>query len=96
MVVDDIFGAGKLIDETKFIKNLENKIRLGVIDENIVASELKAVLQDIRAGAKVKNLDSLLNKLSNVSSRTLYGIIKFAKILVNAIFSLLGSNTRTN
>ena len=33
-------------------KNLENKIRLGVIDENIVASELKAVLQDIKAGAK--------------------------------------------
>jgi hypothetical protein len=64
MVVDDIFGAGKVLDETKFIKNLENKIRLGVIDENIVASELKAVLQDIRAGAKVKNLDSLLNKLS--------------------------------
>ena len=67
MVVDDIFGAGKLIDETKFIKNLENKIRLGVIDENIVASELKAVLQDIRAGAKVKNLDSLLNKLSKTT-----------------------------
>ena len=65
MVMDDIFGAGKLINEEKFIKNLENKIRLGVIDENIVASELKAVLQDIRAGAKVKNLDSLLNKLSN-------------------------------
>ena len=64
MVIDDIFGAGKLIDEKKFIDNLENKIRLGVIDENIVASELKAVLQDIRAGAKVKNLDSLLNKLS--------------------------------
>ena len=39
MVVDDIFGAGKVIDEGKFIKNLENKIRLGVIDENIVASE---------------------------------------------------------
>ena len=44
----------------KFIDNLENKIRLGVIDENIVASELQAVLKDIRAGAKVKNLDSLL------------------------------------
>ena len=65
MVMDDIFGAGKIIDETKFIKNLENKIRLGVIDENIVASELKAVLNDIRAGAKVKNLDSLINKLAN-------------------------------
>jgi hypothetical protein len=65
MVVDDIFGAGKVIDEETFIKNLENKIRLGVIDENIVASELKAVLQDIKAGAKVKSMDSLLNKLSN-------------------------------
>ena len=64
MVMDDIFGAGKLIDEKKFIDNLENKIRLGVIDENIVASELKAVLKDIRAGAKVKNMDSLLARLS--------------------------------
>ena len=64
MVMDDIFGAGKVIDETRFIKNLENKIRLGVIDENIVASELKAVLKDIRSGAKVKNLDSLLARLS--------------------------------
>jgi len=64
MVMDDIFGAGKLIDEKKFIDNLENKIRLGVIDENIVASELKAVLKDIRAGAKVKNLDSLLARLA--------------------------------
>ena len=64
MVMDDIFGAGQLIDETKFIKNLENKIRLGVIDENIVASELKAVLKDIRAGAKVKNMDSLLARLA--------------------------------
>ena len=65
MTLDDIFGAGKIIDENAFIKNLENKIRLGVIDENIVASELKAVLQDIKAGAKVKSMDSLLNKLAN-------------------------------
>jgi len=64
MVMDDIFGAGKIIDEKKFIDNLENKIRLGVIDENIVASELQAVLKDIRAGAKVKNLDSLLARLA--------------------------------
>ena len=65
MTLDDIFGAGKVINEEQFIKNLENKIRLGVIDENIVASELKAVLQDIKAGAKVKSMDSLLNKLAN-------------------------------
>ena len=48
----------------KFIENLENKIRLGVIDENIVASELQAVLKEIKAGAKVKNLDSLLARLA--------------------------------
>ena len=72
MVVDDIFGAGKIIDETKFIKNLENKIRLGVIDENIVASELKAVLKDIKAGAKVKNMDSLLARLSEIKISSLY------------------------
>ena len=65
MTLDDIFGAGKVINEEQFIKNLEDKIRLGVIDENIVASELKAVLQDIKAGAKVKSMGSLLNKLSN-------------------------------
>ena len=64
MVMDDIFGAGKQIDEKKFIENLENKIRLGVIDENIVASELQAVLKEIKAGAKVKNLDSLLARLA--------------------------------
>ena len=64
MVMDDIFGAGKVIDEKRFIDNLENKIRLGVIDENIVASELQAVLKDIRSGAKVKNLDSLLARLA--------------------------------
>ena len=64
MVMDDIFGAGKQIDEKKFIENLENKIRLGVIDENIVASELQAVLKEIKSGAKVKNLDSLLSRLA--------------------------------
>jgi hypothetical protein len=65
MTIDDIFGAGKVIDEEKFIKNVENKIRLGVLDENVVASELKAVLKEIKAGAKVKSMDSLLAKLAN-------------------------------
>ena len=65
MTLDDIFGAGKVIDEAAFIKNVENKIRLGVLDENIYTAELKAVLQDIKSGAKVKSMDSLLNKLTN-------------------------------
>jgi len=65
MVMDDIFGAGKVFDEAKFIKNVENKVRLGVLDENIYTAELQAVLKDIRAGAKVKNLDSIIAKAAN-------------------------------
>ena len=64
MVLDDIFGAGKVINEEAFIANLENKIRHGVIDENIVASELKAVLQDIKKGS-LTTLDGLYQKLAN-------------------------------
>ena len=62
--MEDIIGTGKVIDEKKGIDNVENKMRRGVIDENIVASELQAVLKEIKSGAKVKNLDSLLAKLS--------------------------------
>jgi len=65
MVIDDIFGAGKVIDEDKFIKNLERKIELGVIDENIVASELSAVLNEIKNTRGVTSLDKLIRKLSD-------------------------------
>ena len=64
MVADDIFGAGKVIDEKKLIDNIEDKIRRGVIDENIVASELGAVLKDIKRGS-VKSLDGMFLKLAN-------------------------------
>ena len=59
MVVDDIFGAGKVLDEKKLIDTIEDKIRRGVIDENIVASELGAVLKDIRKAKTVKEALSL-------------------------------------
>ena len=65
MVIDDIFGAGKVIDEEAFVKNLENKIRLGVIDENIVASELKAVLQEIKNTKGLTSLDKIIRSLSD-------------------------------
>ena len=65
MVLDDIFGAGKVIDENTFIKNIENKIRLGVIDENIVASELKAVLQEIKNTKGLTSLDKIIRSLSD-------------------------------
>ncbi len=64
MVIDDIFGAGKDVTDEKLIKGIEDKIRLGVLDENIVASELGAVLKEIKKGS-VNNLDALYNKLTN-------------------------------
>lgn len=64
IVLDDIFGAGKDINMEQLIKSIENKIKLGVLDENIVASELGAVLKEIKKGS-VNSLDGLYNKLSN-------------------------------
>ena len=64
MTLDDIFGAGKVLDEKKLIDTIEDKIRRGVLDENIVASELGAVLKDIKKGS-VTTLDGLYNKLTN-------------------------------
>ena len=64
MTLDDIYGAGKKINDEALIKNIENKVRLGVIDENIVASELGAVLKDIKKGS-INSLDGLYNNLTN-------------------------------
>ena len=64
MTLDDIFGAGKVLDEKVLIDKIEDKIRRGVLDENIVASELGAVLKDIKKGS-VNSIDGLYNKLTN-------------------------------
>ena len=71
MITDDIFGAGKIINEAAFIKNLERKVQLGVIDENIIASEMKAVLQDIKAGARMDNgkITSMQKLIDKVASK---------------------------
>ena len=50
ITLDDIFGAGRTFNEEELIKNITRKSELGVIDENIVASELSAVLADIKSG----------------------------------------------
>ena len=50
IVLDDVFGAGRTLNEVDLINNIARKSELGVIDENIVASELTAVLSDIKNG----------------------------------------------
>ena len=49
IVARDIFKAGgNKIDEVEFNNYVEKLVRLGVWDENVVAAELKSVLQDIK------------------------------------------------
>ena len=63
IVFDDIFGAGKQgIDEVKFNNYVERLVRLGVWDENVVASELKAIVDQIRRN-QINTTDKLFDKL---------------------------------
>ena len=62
MVADDIFGAGKNINQQELLEHIARKVRLGVIDENIVANELGAVLRDLKRG-EVAGLNNLFQRV---------------------------------
>ena len=62
MVKRDIFSAGKGIDENQFNDYIEKLIRLGILDENIVAQELKAVFRDLKDGS-IRNQNDLMSRL---------------------------------
>ena len=64
ITLDDIFGAGRTVNEVDLIKRITRKIELGVLDENIVASELGAILKDIKAG-KLQSLGKLAERAEN-------------------------------
>ena len=67
MVFDDIFGAGKQgVDEVKFNEYVEKMTRLGIWDENVVASELKAVVNQIRNNT-INTTDRLFDKLTKMA-----------------------------
>jgi len=55
IVLEDIFPRGKISKE-KLFDFVEKEIRLGTMDENIITSELGAVLNDIKGGA-INTLD---------------------------------------
>ena len=52
------------MNEADLIKRISRKIELGVLDENIVASELGAILKDIKAG-KITILGKLAERVEN-------------------------------
>ena len=64
IIMDDIFGAGKTVNEVDLIKRTQRKVELGVLDENIVASELNAILQDLKKGS-FKSFRDLANAANN-------------------------------
>ena len=58
MVIDDIWNAGKgnAQAELRLFDNIDEGIKYGVLDESIVASELNAVLKEIKNG-KIASLN---------------------------------------
>ncbi len=64
MVVDDIFAAGKgdAAAELRLLDSIDEGIKYGVLDESIVASELAAVLREVKNGV-ITSTDGLANFL---------------------------------
>jgi hypothetical protein len=69
IVLRDIFKSGRGIDETAFNNHVEKLIKLGVWDENVVASELRAVFNDIKAGT-IKTEEEMVEHLLKKTSVT--------------------------
>ena len=65
-VIKDVFKAGKgdTIDEVKFATYVQKLVGLGVYDENIVAAELRAVVNKLKDG-KIKNENELFDLFAN-------------------------------
>jgi hypothetical protein len=67
IVARDIFKAGgNKIDEVEFNDYVEKLVRLGVWDENVVASEMKSVLSQIKDGS-INTTDALFDKLMKMA-----------------------------
>jgi len=69
LVLRDIYKSGRGIDEAAFNTHVEKLIKHGVWDENVVASELRAVFQDIKAGT-IKTEEEMIEHLLKKTSIT--------------------------
>ena len=65
MVIRDVFKEGKGIDEVAFNNEVAKLVRLGVYDENIVATEMKMVLEELKTG-KINTFDKLFEKMMSM------------------------------
>ncbi len=62
MQVDDIYNSGKLAgsQEEKLLANIEEGIRYGALDENIVVTELRELLAATQKGKTINSFDSMI------------------------------------
>jgi len=60
----DIFPAPGKVNTKKFYDAIEKEVRLGTMDENVIAAEIQAVIKDINKGA-INTLDELFQRFQN-------------------------------
>jgi RNAse (barnase) inhibitor barstar len=64
MQMDDIYNSGKLTGsaEEKLLANIEEGIKYGALDENIVVTELRELLKATQKGKGINSFDGLIKK----------------------------------
>ena len=62
MQLDDIYNSGKLSGsaEQKLLENIEEGIKYGALDENIVVTELRELLKATQKGKNIGSFDSMI------------------------------------
>ncbi|ANS05659.1 hypothetical protein [uncultured Mediterranean phage] len=62
----DIFPAPGKVNTKKFYDAIEKEVRLGTMDENVIAAEIQAVIKDINKGA-INSLDDLFQRFQDTN-----------------------------
>ena len=75
MQVDDIYNSGRLAGsaEEKLLANIEEGIKYGALDENIVVTELKQLLAATQKGKTINSFDTLIKAAGNARIIELMG-----------------------
>ena len=62
MQVDDIYNSGRLSGshEERLLANIDEGIKYGALDENIVVTELRQLLEATQKGTRINSFDSLI------------------------------------
>ena len=75
MQVDDIYNSGKLSGsaEERLLANIDEGIKYGALDENIVVTELRQLLAATQKGKTINSFDSMIKAAGNARIVELMG-----------------------